>query len=172
MISNNPEPERLAKRARLHERELRIPASSEDGSVEPLEFSQEILNDAENEVLNLNESPELAHRSMHIAPYYFSKLMSSEIIGQFARAKADRVVGVFGISPLFEAMKTSRQWRWERAQDMASLRPQGQTNCIIALLPNSDINDFSFVIKVGNQTGWAIIDYLQYAESIEPTVNN
>ncbi|EXL39509.1 hypothetical protein FOCG_17886 [Fusarium oxysporum f. sp. radicis-lycopersici 26381] len=154
--SNNPESDRPTKRARLNEKELHTCASCEDRDIEPLEFSPEFLNAVENEVLNLNESPEFADR---------------HIISQFARAKADRIVGVFGTSPLFQALKTSRQWRWERAQDTASSRPQGQTNCLIALLPNSDMNDFSFVIKVGNKTGWAIIDYLEYAESIDPTIN-
>lgn len=47
-------------------------------------------------------------------------------------------------SPLLQAIKSSLQWRWERARE-ESLR----TDCIIAMIPASEMQDFSIVIKVG-----------------------
>lgn len=89
---------------------------------------------------------------------------------QFSAANADRMERILGNSPLLQAIKNSRQWRWERSKDRASLEfGKQQTDCMIALIPLSRSQDFSFVMRVGYQTGWAMTKYLQYGISTEQT---
>ncbi|KAK5093391.1 hypothetical protein LTS08_008922 [Lithohypha guttulata] len=97
-------------------------------------------------------------------------MIARQIVIQFSAAEANRLEGVFGPSPLLEAVKRSRQWRWERAKDeISSNLRQQQTDCMIALIPDSNDQDFSFVIRVGYSVGWQIVKYLNYGESSEQT---
>lgn len=63
---------------------------------------------------------------------------------------------------------TSRQWRWERLRDEASSVPKQdqKTDCITALVPRPK-QDFSFVVRVGYDSGWEIVNFLEYGDSIE-----
>lgn len=99
-------------------------------------------------------------------------LINPDIVMQFTSAEIERLESLFGNSPLLQAIKASRQWRWERANDATSLQSRGQTNCMIALIPGSEMEDFSYVIRVGYKAGRKITEYLQYGESSNQALNS
>lgn len=73
------------------------------------------------------------------------------VVMQLTGAIINRLEDLLGPdSPLLQAIKSSLQWRWERARE-ESLR----TDCIIAMIPASEMQDFSIVIKVGYAQGQA-----------------
>lgn len=56
------------------------------------------------------------------------------------------------------------QWRWERARDedpSISNEPI-RTDCIVTIVPDSKMLDFSIVIKIGYAAGGKIVEYMQY----------
>ena len=74
---------------------------------------------------------------------------------------------LLGNSLLLHGIKNSRQWRWERSEDDPSLpADQQETDCMIALIPDSESQDLSFVIRVGYWTGLKIAEYLEYGNSV------
>lgn len=140
-----------AKRARLNSPESEQAGSPRNAG--PLVFEKEVLG--EGEEIDPDEPLDAVPR---------------QVVIQFVAAKANRLEGVLQNSPLLQAIKASRQWRWERSKDGTSLKShQQQTDCMIALIPGSTSQDFSFVIRVGYWTGWRITKYLEYGESIEQT---
>jgi hypothetical protein len=90
---------------------------------------------------------------------------------QMTGADANRLEKLFENSPILDAIKTSRQWRWERMKDASSRQLQQHTDCIIALISGSQSQDISFVIKVGAWAGWQINEYLQYNSSRNDTLS-
>jgi len=138
------------KRARLI-----APVSEVAGEVESpaiAQLRQKLQEIVEDEVIDPNEL--LA--------------VQRHIVIQFTAANVHRLEGLLANSPLLKAIKNSRQWRGERSKDGTSVRPyQQQTDCIIALIPGSKSQDFSFMIRVGYWSGWTVTEYLQYGNSME-----
>ncbi|CVK85173.1 uncharacterized protein FMAN_02073 [Fusarium mangiferae] len=118
-----------------------------------LQVSRDALEAAMNDTIDPNEIPHAAERGRAVI----------QMIG----ADASRVEKLFENSPILDAIKTSRQWRWERLKDASSGQLQQQTNSIIALVYPNEINDISLVIKVGYMAGWEINTYLKYDSSNE-----
>ena len=85
------------------------------------------------------------------------------VVFQFLEAKTDRLEAVLADSLMLKAMKASRQWRWERGRD-ALLSPSDgmRTDSIVAMIPNTDAQDISFVLRVGYKAGWQILQYLDF----------
>ena len=84
---------------------------------------------------------------------------------QFSAGRADRLCGVLLNSPVLEALRTSRQWGWERQTDAASPSPEKRTSCIIAVVPNNNELDITFIMRVGNRAGWEIVKYMDFSSS-------
>ncbi|KAK5999026.1 hypothetical protein PT974_01413 [Cladobotryum mycophilum] len=94
-----------------------------------------------------------------------------KVVFQFVGAMTRRLEQFLQDIPLLQAMKTSQQWRWERNKDISSpTSDEGRTDTIVALIPDSQAQDISLVIKVGHRTGKLIIDYLGFQSSPEGLV--
>jgi hypothetical protein len=96
-------------------------------------------------------------------------LVKQDIVMQLTGAMVSRLEALLGPdSPLLQAIRSSLQWRWERAREesLSTLGHQTRTDCIIAMIPASETHDFSIVIKVGYAAGSQISDYLRYGASI------
>ncbi|KAH8752835.1 hypothetical protein F5883DRAFT_576142 [Diaporthe sp. PMI_573] len=90
---------------------------------------------------------------------------------QFLEARGDKLTGVLPNSALLLALQTGRQWCWERSCAVASTAPdQRRTNSIVAMVPNNDQQDISFILRVGYKAGWEIVKYLDFRSSTETGV--
>ncbi|KND87034.1 hypothetical protein TOPH_08332, partial [Tolypocladium ophioglossoides CBS 100239] len=87
---------------------------------------------------------------------------SRRIVIQFLRADVGKLDDVLSGGPLLKAVKSSRQWRWERDQDIATDVPR--TDCLIAMIPDS-YQDISIMIRAGYQEGRAIAAALGFQRS-------
>ncbi|KAI5456130.1 hypothetical protein BGZ63DRAFT_96145 [Mariannaea sp. PMI_226] len=94
-------------------------------------------------------------------------LSQRDVVMQFSSADTKHLEKLFENSPILIAIKASHQWRWERAND---LDKNSQTDCMVALIPRSEEQDFSFVLRVGYKAGKRIHDYLQYGASNNPAL--
>jgi hypothetical protein len=63
----------------------------------------------------------------------------------------------------FQGVEMSRQWRWERQNDRSGKR---RTDCVIALVPTQQEEDFSFVVRVGHRAGWELVRFLGFDQSV------
>ncbi|KAK0639585.1 hypothetical protein B0T16DRAFT_395291 [Cercophora newfieldiana] len=83
---------------------------------------------------------------------------------QIPKARTGPLMKLLEGTSLLQAIMTSSQWRWERNRD--TWQESGQaTDTIAALIPDSTSQDISFVIKVGHDTGWKLIEYLKFESS-------
>ncbi|EXK77768.1 hypothetical protein FOQG_17537 [Fusarium oxysporum f. sp. raphani 54005] len=149
-ISQDSPYEPVTKRVRFDE-------DVDGGKAGSLQFSRELLDAAINEEMDPNEIPDVEPR---------------KIVMQMTGADANRLEKLLENSPLLDAIKTSRQWRWERMKDLSSRQLRQHTNCIIALISGSQSQDISFVIKVGAWAGWQINEYLEYDGSRNDTLSS
>lgn len=64
---------------------------------------------------------------------------------------------------MFKAMKTGRQWCWERKREAVTTEANDlRTDSIIAMIPGDDAQDISFMLRVGHKAGWEIVDQLEF----------
>ncbi|KAI3551969.1 hypothetical protein CSPX01_00645 [Colletotrichum filicis] len=82
-------------------------------------------------------------------------------IQQFSASSANLVQGVFEGCVFQQAFEVSSLWRKERADGSS------RTNCITAHIPSIEGQDITFVIRVAQDPGFAIIEYLQFRDSVE-----
>ncbi|KAL2128422.1 hypothetical protein VTI74DRAFT_9208 [Chaetomium olivicolor] len=123
---------------------------AEQNEAESLVFDPEVLSPLEAEVQTALSSMPPNHGQRHI-------------VYQFTAARVERVEGVLKGSPLLQAIKTSNQWRWERNREQGS--DQG-TDTVVALIPDSDLQDISFLIKVGYRAGCKMVEFLNFESSV------
>lgn len=57
---------------------------------------------------------------------------------------------------LFDAVQSSRQWRWER-----DLGGKSTTDCLNALIPKNRSQDISITLTVGHEKGLDLIEKFQ-----------
>ncbi|KAK4172703.1 hypothetical protein QBC36DRAFT_337284 [Triangularia setosa] len=135
------------------------PHSRAEQDEESLVFGPEVLSPLEVEI-------ETGHSS--VPPNHVPK----EVVFQFTAARVGRLEGMLKGSPLIQAVKTSNQWRWERSRDMSSTQNSGQrTDTIVALIPESSLQDISFLLKVGHRTGWKIVEFLEFESSVTQVIS-
>ncbi|KAH6883890.1 hypothetical protein B0T10DRAFT_136942 [Thelonectria olida] len=147
---SNASSERATKRPRL-DRQVSDPIVTRE--IDPLTFETELtglMEKAGNEDINLNETPDVGPRN---------------VVMQFTRAEVKRLEELFRGSPFLPAIKASRQWRWERAREATSSQSEARTDCMIALVPGSEMQDFSFAVRVGYEAGMKIAERLFYGQS-------
>lgn len=87
---------------------------------------------------------------------------------QFSEAQGGRLGAVLADSPMLKAMKVGRQWCWERQRDAVTPgATEMRTDAIIAMIPDTDTQDITFVLRVGYWAGWEIIKYLGFGSSVD-----
>ncbi|KZL87327.1 hypothetical protein CI238_13019, partial [Colletotrichum incanum] len=119
-------------------------------AIQPLRFDPGMLRALEEKEDDWSEA--LSNETSH-------QVRSS--IQQFSASRANLVQGVFEGCAFQQALEGGILWKKERA-DGSSL-----TNCITAHIPNIEGQDITFVIRVAQDPGFAIIRYLQFQESVE-----
>ncbi|KAK7398730.1 hypothetical protein QQX98_011892 [Neonectria punicea] len=121
------------------------------GAFEPLILSPEVLAPPETD--HFDVPPDLIPKTVAI---------------QFLEARGERLEDVLADSPMLQAMKAGRQWRWERQRDAVfSESSEIRTDSIIAMIPDVDTQDISFVLRVGYKAGWEILKHLDFRSSQE-----
>ncbi|KAF4475377.1 hypothetical protein CGGC5_v016034 [Colletotrichum fructicola Nara gc5] len=90
---------------------------------------------------------------------------------QFSAARGDKLIRIW--PAFYQAVRTARQWCWERQKDAAQdARPntdEERTDCVVALIPDNDNEDISFVFRVGYKAGWEIVQYLEFESTNIPS---
>ncbi|RMJ05318.1 hypothetical protein CDV36_014000 [Fusarium kuroshium] len=91
-------------------------------------------------------------------------LIPKTVAVQFFNARSERLDTVLGDSAMLQAMKTSRQWCWERRREALTMEQNGlRTDSIIAMIPRDDAQDISFILRVGFKAGWEIVRQLEFS---------
>lgn len=113
-------------------------------------------------------------------PYVMSNTMVEALIDaditlaalfEYWGTSIENLESVLGQSPFLGGIKTSRQWLWERITD-THLSSVKLTACMKALIPGDTRDDISFVVMVGWDEGWKIIEMLDFQSTQMRTLRN
>jgi hypothetical protein len=78
-------------------------------------------------------------------------ILPTEMKYMFTNAPASNISKV--PEPFRSAVENSRQWKWERSQNLLT------TRCFPSLFPKDNTQDVSFTIWCGNEDGYQLTDF-------------